>query len=166
MFCSYAFVEFFSEADAQRVYEHLHDERAPLFHKRRLHAGFPNLFDESTPNAAPSAPRRRLLGSIVPLGRMSVSKVPRYAALVAALTIGLCFIVAKHLEHIPADLLLVPISFAACGAPERYIYAVGLGVVAALLLFTALLLGNAFAFVAREAPELGTCARLRDDRGV
>lgn len=123
--CSYAFAEFFTEQDALRVYEHLSDAKCALFeNKHRLQVAWPNLFAEQPATPQTTVARRRMWGNLLSLGRFSLSSLPRLAALLAVVCIGCCFFIAKNNEHIPNDLLFVPISLAACGAPERHVYAV------------------------------------------
>jgi hypothetical protein len=121
----YAFAEFFTDQDALRVYEHLIDAKCPLLeNKHRLQVAWPNLFTEQHATPQTTMMRRRMWGSLLSLGRFSLASLPRLAALLAVACIGSCFLIAKNNEHIPNDLLFIPISLAACGAPERHVYAV------------------------------------------
>ena len=150
----YAFVEFFTDEDALRVFEHVRDPRCPPMpapHSCRLSVQWPVLFDSEGPQQHASM-RTRNWSGLCSFGRVPVGLVPLAAAGVALASIVASFVLAKLHGRIPSDLLLVPISFAAVGAPERFVYAVGMALVAALLLVVAAVVDPLFRFVARELP--------------
>lgn len=147
----YAFVEFFSDDDAARVFEHVRDPRCPVLPgvNCRLSVHYPMLF-ESDQSRVPTKPR--VWAGLRSFGRIHVGAVPFLAAILAFFTIAISFALAKHSRRIPADLLVVPISFAAVGSPERFVYAAGLSLVTALLLFVAFVLDPFFRFLSSELP--------------
>jgi hypothetical protein len=149
----YAFVEFFSDEDAARVFEHVRDPRCPVLPEVncRLSVHYPMLF-ESDQSRVPSSQKPRVWAGLRSFGRIHVGAVPFLAAVIAFVTIVLCFFLAKRGGRIPDDLLVVPISFAAVGSPERFVYAAGISAVTGLLLFVAFVLDPFFRFLAAELP--------------
>jgi hypothetical protein len=146
----YAFVEFFTDEDALRVFEHVRDPRCPVMPgvNCRLSVHWPVLFESEQARL----PRARVWAGLRSFGRYPVSVVPLLAAFVAVLTIVAAFALAKASGRIPSDLLFVPISFAAIGSPERFVYATGMAVVASLLAAVAVLVDPLFRFVGGELP--------------
>jgi hypothetical protein len=135
------------------VFEHVRDPRCPVLPGVgcRLSVHFPMLF-ESDQSRMPSSLKPRVWAGLRSFGRIHVGAAPFLAAVLAFVTIALCFALAKRGGRIPDDLLVVPISFAAVGAPERFVYAAGLSAVTALLLFVAFVLDPFFRFLAAELP--------------